>query len=101
MSCINSARRQFLQESLAKKQAQLEKAYTSFDDLLSDNIEEYRFDSNEGAQRARRRKIIDLKQIIDALEGEIEQILRKLECAGIVNLNLRRKRYAALYPGYF
>lgn len=101
MSCINSARRQFLLDKLAIKQAQLTKAYSAFDALLNDNIEEYRFDSNEGSQRARRRKIIDLKSIIDSLEAEIEQILRKLECGGIVNLTLRRKRYADLYPGYF
>ena len=54
-------------------------------------IEEYRFDSNEGSQRARRRKAEEIQKTITIWEAEIDWLSRKLECTSLGKLNLRRK----------
>lgn len=92
MACINTSTRARLIASLAKKEAQLLKAEEAYDDALT-SIKEYRFDSGEGSQRTEYRSVNELKTTIDALETEIEAIHRRLNGTGLVNINLRRKRY--------
>jgi virulence-associated protein VapD len=89
--CTN--RRAYLEARLARKIAQLEKAYTAYDELIENNVEQYRFNSNEGSQWAERRKLEQLTKIISTLESEIESLQNRLCGLGIVNINLRRKRY--------
>lgn len=89
--CTN--RRAALEARLAKKKLQLEAANTAYDELIAINVEDYKFDSNEGSQRARRRRIEELTNLIETLEQQIEALENRLCGLGIVNLNLRRKRY--------
>ena len=86
-------RRAALEARLAKKIEQLEAANTAYDELIAINVEDYKLDTNEGSQRARRRKIEDLTNLIETLEKQIEALGNRLCGLGIVNLNLRRKRY--------
>jgi uncharacterized small protein (DUF1192 family) len=73
------------------KTEQLALANALYSKLLAKHIEEYRFDSNEGSQRARNVKLTEVKDQIDSLQSEIELLSRRLKVGGIVNLNLRRQ----------
>ena len=88
--CTN--RKAALQARLAKKREQLESANTAYDELIAINVEDYKFDSNEGSQRANRRKLEDLTKLISTLEAAIEALENRLCGLGIVVLNVRRKR---------
>jgi len=92
MSCRNIARRARIIATIQIKQIQLAKLYATFERALETDAERYKFDSNEGSQQTWRRKLDDMKSVIDSLESEIDSLYRRLEGAGIVNMNLRRKR---------
>jgi len=80
-----------LLDRLAKREASLVIAEASYDELLANNVEMYRFDSTEGEQTTRRRKLQDIKNQVDSLQAEIDNIRRRLNGKGIVNMNLRRR----------
>lgn len=80
-----------IQAAITRKTAQLELANTTYEALLAKQIEEYRFDSNEGSQRARRIKLSEIKAQIDSLEGEIDRLRRRLNQGGLTNVVLRRQ----------
>lgn len=88
---LTPAERARIEAQIATKEQQLETANTTLSSLLSVDHESYKFDSNEGAQQVKRLKMLDLKEIIDSLESEIENLNRKLRGGGIVNINVRRK----------
>lgn len=90
MPCLSRSRRTTLQMRLAKREASLVIVETTYDELLASGVEEYKFDSTEGRQETRRRKLDDVRKQIDALTAEIDSITRKLAGNGLVNLNLRR-----------
>lgn len=90
MSCLTAAQRAKILARIALKESQLEIANDTYTTLLGEPQEQYRFDSNEGAQSERSRKLQDLKDQIDSLQSEIDQLYRKLQCGGLVNLRLRR-----------
>lgn len=90
MPCLTRSRRITLQLRLAKREASLAIVEDTYDELLANGIEEYKFDSTEGRQETRRRKLTDLKAQIDSLTAEIDSITRKLAGRGVINLNLRR-----------
>jgi uncharacterized protein Yka (UPF0111/DUF47 family) len=91
MSCMPSYRRTVLEARLASKQTQLTAAYSAMETMLEDNIESYKFDSNEGSQQVKSRKMESLQKQIDALEATIDQIYRALYGRNHVNMNLRRR----------
>jgi len=91
MSYLSTTERARIQALIDTKTAQLAIANATYEKLLAQDIEEYRFDSNEGSQRARRVKINDLKTQIDSLEAEIERLNRRLKSGGLVNVVLRRQ----------
>ena len=76
---------------LAKREASLVIAEASYDELLASNVEMYRFDSTEGEQTTKRRKIQEMRDQIQILESEIDNIRRRLNGTGIVNMNMRRR----------
>jgi DNA repair exonuclease SbcCD ATPase subunit len=91
MSVLSSSYRARLLERLETKESQLAALYQSFDELVQNNVEEYRFNSGEGNQWARRRTLRSLQDAIEKLESEIENLRRRLQSGGIVNITLRRK----------
>lgn len=91
MSYLSTTERARIRALIDTKTAQLVIANATYTKLLAQDIEEYRFDSNEGSQRARRVKINDLKTQIDSLEAEIERLTRRLKSGGLVNVVLRRQ----------
>lgn len=96
MGCLSSSKRARILAEIATKEEQLAAANDTFLEMLSSSTERYRFDSNEGAQSETLRKLEDLKFVIDSLESSLDALYRRLECKGVVMLNLRRKRFAAL-----
>lgn len=80
-----------LKARLAKKKAQLEKLEATYDELIQDGTESYKFDSGEGSQQAKKRKLSEIKDQIDELEAEIDNIYRRLSKTGLTNVTLRRK----------
>ncbi len=76
---------------IATKIAQLALANTTYSALLANDIEEYRFDSGEGSQRARRVKLKEFKDQIDSLQSEIDTLNRRLRAGGLNSIVLRRQ----------
>lgn len=90
MTCISNTQRAEIIAAINKKGAQLAIAEAAYERLLARDTESYRFDSGEGSQQAKSRKISDLADQIDRLESQIAALYRKLNGSGIVNMNLRR-----------
>lgn len=76
---------------LTRKKAQLETANITYEELLADGTESYKFDSGDGSQSAKKRKLQELKEQIDELESDISTIERRLSGRGLTNVGLRRK----------
>lgn len=90
MTCLTSTRRATLTARLAKREASLETVEATYDELLANGVESYRFDSTEGEQQTKRRSLKEVKEQVDSLQAEIDNIRRTLSGTGIVNMNLRR-----------
>ena len=91
MTCLTPERKAQLKARLTKKIAQLAAANLLYDELLTDPTESYRFDSGEGSQQAKRKKLSTVQDQISILESEIDRLQTKLSGKGIVNMNLRRR----------
>ena len=91
MGYLNSTERSTLIARRTEYEEMLEVVKATYLSELAVPTEEYRFNSGEGSQQARRRKLNDLKEQIEWLEGEIDLINRRLKGSGIVTLNVRRK----------
>lgn len=82
---------QRLKDRLAKKEASLLIAYETYDKLLADTNESYRFDSGEGSQSTKKRNIEELNKQINTLESEIDGIRRRLKGLGLTRISLKRR----------
>jgi len=91
MSYLSASEIARIEALITTKEAQLALANETYNKLLANDIEEYRFDSNEGSQRAKRLDITKMKAQIDSLEAEIERLNRRLKAGGIVNIVMRRQ----------
>ncbi len=91
MPILSTTKRTRIRVSIAKKEASLAIAQDTLDEILANQAQEYRFDSNEGSQRMEYKKISDLERLIEKLEAQIDWLYRKLEGGNVVELNMRRK----------
>jgi len=77
---------------IEQKEAQLTVVNTTYTRALAQDTEEYRFNSGEGSQWATKRKLSELKDQIDSLQSEIDQLYRRLNSGGgLVSIVLRRQ----------
>ena len=90
MSNLTAAQRTDILARIAEIEAQLTVANATYLKLLGKDTSEYRFDSGEGSQRARRVELTDMKDQIDSLMAERDRLQRRLETGGLVTVNLRR-----------
>ncbi len=91
MTCARETLRAFWAEQLETKQEQLVKANATLTELLDQQTSAWLLDTTEGEQRVTNQRIDRLKEVIDALEKEIAQLIRKLAgCGNMVSLNMRR-----------
>jgi hypothetical protein len=91
MACLTSAERARIIAMIETKEQQLDDANTALTALISKLNESYKFDSNEGSQQAKKRKLEEYKKLIEWLEADINLLYRKLRCGGISNITIRRK----------
>jgi uncharacterized coiled-coil protein SlyX len=88
-----SARKSRLQARKTSLESQIATLENTLDGLLSSEVEEYRFDDGEGAQRVKRRKFKEVQDQLDSLESRLDAVCRELAGLGLVVSRLRRKRY--------
>jgi len=92
MACLRSSTRQDLIERYNKLLAQLAKADAAYDMLLEKgDIESYSFDSGDGRQTAKRRKLEEIEKTIKSIEARLDAIKRRLSGFGLTTLSLRRR----------
>ncbi len=88
---INSAQATNIKAQITTIDAQLDAANTTYTNILAEEIESYKFDSREGSQQAKRRKLEDLDTIIIRLGIRRDHLIQKLNCSGVTNLKLSRR----------
>lgn len=81
-----------LLKRLERIDTQLGIAYDTYEKLLAEDNQSYRFDSGEGSQQTRKRNPEDIKKQIESLESEAEKIRRRLKGLGLVGMSVNRKR---------
>ena len=86
-----ASKTQRIRARLRAKETQLENAYSTFERLLAEDVERYRFDSGDGSQLARRRNLDELRRQISTLENEIDALYNRLNRQGLTTVTLRRK----------
>jgi uncharacterized protein Yka (UPF0111/DUF47 family) len=91
MACLTTAERSAIASQIETKTEQLEEANETLRKLLKQQLKEYRFDTTEGSQRVKKVEIVDLQQVIEALESQIDNLYRRLGSGGLRTINLRRK----------
>lgn len=100
MPCISSTLRAEAQARIERNKALLVKAEAAFEAALDAQVQSYQFDSGEASQRTTHRKLSELQDTIDRLNGLIRADEEFLSGAGITTLNLRRKRYVRRWTPY-
>ena len=84
------AKRSEIEAKIISKKNSLAIAQETYDKLLADPIESYRFDSGDGSQQAKKRKLNELKEQIEKLEVEICALETRLRGHGVVSVSTRR-----------
>lgn len=92
MSYVSSSTYAKIVAQIAVKEEQLDAANETLTSLLSQEYEEYRFNSNEGMQQVKRKKTEGLIKLISLLEAQINLLYRRINGTAVHNLNVRRKR---------
>jgi len=91
MGCMSQSEYDRLVAELEKLEELYNLAVTTYEGLLQKDISEYRFDSGEGSQRARRVRMAELSREIEWISSRADNIRRKLSGKRLVNIVLRRK----------
>ena len=98
MPCLHPDIRAKYTTELARVRTQISNLSDALDSALENSeVEEYSFNSGEGSQKTVRRDIDKMIKSLDRLEAKEARIMKKLLGRGVVNLNLRRKRYGSYY----
>ena len=90
-NCLNSSERTRIRALIVEKEDQLAVANATYLKALQSDAEQYKLDTGEGSQMTKKRKLSEIKEAIDSLQQEIENLYRRLRCGGLVKMNLRRK----------
>jgi len=87
---VSPSRRVQLESRLASRNSQLLALETTYSSLLTQEIEQYNFNSGEGSQSTRRRRLDEIEKLISKIEADIDYITRTLNGTGVVNMRVRR-----------
>lgn len=102
MGCLTSTQIATIRAEIATLDAQITAAETAYTSALTNGeVEEYRFDSGDGSQKAIRRSPKELRVEIEALKGSRARLQRQLSGTSNVNMNLRRRRGGHRYAGFY
>ncbi len=88
---LTTTLRERLEAQLLRYETMLKLAYTSYEELLAENVIEYELDSNEGRQEARNRGLASLTKDIQRIEQMIDSLCRRLAGKGLIAMKSRRK----------
>lgn len=91
MPVLTSELRAAIEARIATKEAQLDKANSTYSSLLDQSIYSYKLDTSAAEQWVQRQKISELQQAIESLESEIDLLYRRLNGTQVVSVRLRRK----------
>ena len=91
--CLTSTTRTRIIAEIDRLEAQLTIIQTTITDALATGIENYSFDSGEGKQSTKYRSFDALLKAEDKIAARIDSLYRRLNSLGVVNVNMRRKRY--------
>jgi len=91
MACLSAEQRALILAEIETKKELLDAANDALLSLIPKTKESYKFDSNEGSQQAKFRKLKEYRELIGELEAEINLLYRKLNCGGVSNMTIRRK----------
>ena len=93
MAFVSSITRARIIADITTKEAQIAAANDTLTSMLSQEFEEYKFNSNEGMQQVRQRRLDELLKLIEHLEAHVNLLYRRLSGKAVHNLNVRRKNY--------
>lgn len=94
MVCYRSEQIAEWQEWLDAKRLQLAAVQEAKLALVGSKVSEFWLDTGEGKQRVTQIDVEKLMRMENALENDINNLYKKINCAGgLVNINLRRKGY--------
>ena len=88
---LTAANQTKIKADIALIDTQLAAANATYTALLGDGIASYRFDSGEGSQQTKKRKLSELQETIEYLDTKRESLIEKLNCSSLVNINLSRR----------
>ena len=91
MSDYIISRKSRLTTQLARVQTALAALYDQLIEQSATSVQSYTFDSGEGIQTTRRRKLSEIQDQIDRLQATESHLINELNNMGLVNLQLRRK----------
>jgi len=94
MGCFSTSKRARIVARINTTTTQIEELETVYLEAIKNaEVEEYKFNSGEGSQQTKRRSPKQIREEIEALESSLDRLYAQLSGAGLVNMNLRRRRY--------
>ena len=91
MSDYVISRKTRLTQQLARIQTALSALYDQLTEQSATSVQSYTFDSGEGIQTTRRRKLSEIQDQIDRLQATEAHLINELNNMGLINIQLRRK----------
>lgn len=98
MGCLTAAQKTEIEDKIEKLNTLIDAAEVALlASITNSEVEEYRFDSGDGSQKAIRRDPNQIEKLIQNLTSRRDRLIREL--AGTLNvvMNFRRRRSCARY----
>ena len=92
MGYVNS-RKIRLRTKLTQVQTVLDSLYNAMLEMSATGAKSYKFDSGEGSQSTTRRDLSEIQDMIERYEATERHLINELYGVGLVNIQVRRKKY--------
>ena len=91
MSCLSTAQKARYEAKIATYTTLVVAAETALEEALARPLESYKFDSGEGSQQAKSRKLAELEKTLRSLESRLDYYQNKIDGKGLYSPRFRRK----------